>query len=204
MARDMVKFAAAFGSVISQSTSHIYLSALTFSPRNSAVSKQYRRQYPGAPAIETGGLSTWPAIQNVLEGHTASVKSVTFSPDGHRIVSGSDDGTIRVWDAETGEVVAGPFNGHSDLVSSVAFSPDGHRIVSGSYDKTVRVWDAETGEVVEGPFNGHIKAAHSVAFSPDGHRIVSGSYDKTIRGWDAMIQDSTVSSSYKPRIQSHP
>src|SRR5450432_201589 len=177
MARDLAKFVAAFGSIISQSAPHIYLSGLAFSPRNSAVSKQYRRQYPGALAIETGGLSTWPAMQNVLEGHTMHVNSIAFSPDGHRIVSGSGDKTIRVWDAETGAVVAGPCHGHSDWVTSVAFSPDGHRIVSGSGDKTIRVWDAETGAVVAGPCHGHSDYVTSVAFSPDGHRIVSGSGD---------------------------
>ena len=83
------------------------------------------------------------------------VRSVAFSPDGRRIVSGSDDKTIRVWDAETGEEMVEPLKGHSDWVRSVAFSPDGRRIVSGSDDKTIRVWDAETGEEVVGPLKGH-------------------------------------------------
>jgi WD40 repeat protein len=103
------------------------------------------------------------------QGHskgTALVTSVAFSPDGKRVVSGSRDKTIRVWDAETGAVVSGPFEGHSSAVISVAFSPDGKRIVSGSDDKTIRVWDAETGDVVSGPFEGHRTYVSSVAFSP--------------------------------------
>ena len=60
------------------------------------------------------------------------------------VVSGSDDKTVRVWDAVTGEVIS-TLTGHSDRVWSVSFSPDGSRIVSGSWDKTVRVWDAVTG-----------------------------------------------------------
>ena len=81
-----------------------------------------------------------------LNGHTDEVTSVAFSPDGKRIVTGSDDKTVQVWDAATGQPVGPPLKGHTDAVTSVAFSPDGKRIVSGSADKTVRVWDAATGQ----------------------------------------------------------
>jgi WD40 repeat protein len=82
---------------------------------------------------------------SVLTGHTHWVTSVAFSPDGSRIVSGSDDKTIRLWDATTGEQIGDPLVGHTDWVRSVAFSPDGSRIVSGSDDKTIRLWNATTG-----------------------------------------------------------
>jgi len=65
---------------------------------------------------------------------------VSFSPDGKRIVSGSQDKTVKVWDAQTGQETL-TLKGHSDLVTSVSFSPDGKRIVSGSGDKTLKVWD---------------------------------------------------------------
>jgi len=193
MACDMQKFVSTFANVISQSTPHIYLSALSFSPQNSHVSKQYMGNYPQTLRIESGGLSSWPSIQNIIYGHTQGISSVAFSPDGRHIVSGSWDMTIRVWDAETGEVIAGPFEGHDDGVSSVAFSPDGRHIVSGSNDKTIRVWDAETGEVIAGPFEGHDHAVTSVAFSPDGRHIVSGSWDKTIRVWQLNPNAPSVS-----------
>jgi WD40 repeat protein len=66
--------------------------------------------------------------------------SVAFSPDGKRIVGGSLDKTLRLWDAETGKAISKPLKGHTGAVISVAFSSDGKRIVSGSFDKTLRIW----------------------------------------------------------------
>ena len=117
----------------------------------------------------------------------AAVSSVAFSPDGQRIVSGGvDDGTVRLWDAATGQPIGQPMTGHTDRVYSVAFSPDGQRIVSGSADNTVRLWDADTGQTRRPSTDrAHRTTVYSVAFSPDGQRIVSGSDDNTVRLWDA-------------------
>ena len=72
-----------------------------------------------------------------------AVLFATFSPNGTRIVTASDDKTARVWDATTGNVIA-ILRGHQDLVRSAAFSPDGSRIVTASDDTTARIWDAGT------------------------------------------------------------
>ncbi|CCA76882.1 related to WD40-repeat protein (notchless protein) [Serendipita indica DSM 11827] len=106
-----------------------------------------------------------------------------FSPDGLRIVSGSNDQTVRLWDAETGNQVLPPLRGHTNWVSVVAFSPDGHYIASGSYDCTVMVWDAMTGEQFVPPLEGHRALVCSISFSPDSTHLVSGSGDCTIRLW---------------------
>jgi WD40 repeat protein len=75
-----------------------------------------------------------------LLGHTNAVECVACSPDGRRLVTGSEDRTIKLWDTATGEEVF-TLRGHTSGVESVAFSPDGRRIASGSDDRTVRVWD---------------------------------------------------------------
>jgi WD40 repeat protein len=92
---------------------------------------EMRRALAGAVADE---ISPKKTVQAVLRGHTSSVNS--FSLDGTRIVTGSHDKTVRLWDAGTGEPVVEPLRGHTDSVNSVSFSPDGTRIVTGSWDKT--------------------------------------------------------------------
>ncbi|MEM6254407.1 MAG: caspase family protein, partial [Cyanobacteria bacterium P01_D01_bin.156] len=127
---------------------------------------------------------TWQKIceRLKLEGHRDSVLAVAFSPDGDRIVSGSSDSTLRLWDLE-GNPIGDPLQGHRSSVRAVAFSPQGNRIVSGSNDNTLRLWDLE-GNPIGDPLQGHRSSVRAVAFSPDGNRIVSGSSDNTLRLWD--------------------
>jgi len=114
--------------------------------------------------------------------HQGFVKSMVFSPDGTRIVSGSFDQSVWVWDALTG-VELTSLNGHTSFVNSVAFSPDGTHIVSGSGDQSVRVWDALMGEELTS-LNGHSSEVNSVVFLPHAIRIVSGLDNNTITAWN--------------------
>ncbi|MDQ0291579.1 TIR domain-containing protein [Oligosphaera ethanolica] len=123
-----------------------------------------------------------PQCLRTLEGHSGEVLSVSFSPDGRRAVSGSNDQTVRVWDLETGACLR-TLEGHSGWVGSVSVSLDGRRAVSGSVDKTVRVWDLETGACLR-TLEGHTEQVASVSVSLDGRRAVSGSWDETVRVWD--------------------
>ena len=100
----------------------------------------------------------------IIRGHTDTIWCATFSLDGKQIVSGSDDCTIRVWDAQTGNPGLGPLKMHTDSVLCVAFSPNGRQIASGSKDNTLLVWHALTGNVIAGPFKGHTSSIWSVCF----------------------------------------
>ncbi|NEP22522.1 caspase family protein, partial [Moorena sp. SIO3I6] len=120
--------------------------------------------------------------RNRLQGHTGWVTNIAFSPDGKQILSGSDDGTVRLWDTETGQLIH-TLEGHTDTVYEIAFSPDGQQILSGSSDNTVRLWDTETGQLIH-TLEGHTSLVSDIAFSPDGKQILSGSWDTTVRLWD--------------------
>jgi len=126
----------------------------------------------------------WP---RVLRGPTGWVNALTALPDG-RLASSSMDGSIRLWDPDTGADL-GVLRGHQAPVSVLAASPDG-RLLSGSVDGTVRVWDLEAGEesiVLEG----HTGPVWGVVAFPDG-RIVSASHDGTGRIWDASTQQGEL------------
>ena len=110
------------------------------------------------------------------------ISSVSFSADGRRIVTGSQD-QLRLWDAETGQEVRTLAKDHR-RVNSAVFSADGRRVVAAFLDWTARIWDAETGQEMRS-LEGHGGQVHSAAFSADGRRIVTASNDRTARIWNA-------------------
>ncbi|KAI0026732.1 quinon protein alcohol dehydrogenase-like superfamily, partial [Vararia minispora EC-137] len=166
-----------------QSTPHLYISSLAVEfATNPNISNQWKNRFPGIPQLRCAGVSNHGGILTRIDVGS-SVNAVAFSPDGTRVVSSSDDHSVRIWDASTGQQVQ-MLGGHTSWVMSVAFSPDGTRVVSGSDDHSVRIWDASTGQQVQ-MLDGHTESVTSVAFSPDGTRVVSGLSDNSVRIWDA-------------------
>ncbi|KIK45249.1 hypothetical protein CY34DRAFT_801873 [Suillus luteus UH-Slu-Lm8-n1] len=118
--------------------------------------------------------------------HTDKVSVVAFFKDGRRVVTGSWDCALRIFNIEKGAVarVGRPFVGHSNKVFSVAVSPDDRRIASGGKDNTIIIWDVESKQMLYNPLAKHTNWVSSVCFSPDGKRLASGSYDSTVIMWD--------------------
>lgn len=123
------------------------------------------------------------ALLRVFTGHTERVTSVVFSPDGTKVLTGSDDQTARLWEVASGKILA-TLIGHTSNVMGAAFSPDGTKILTGSHDRTARLWEAASGKVLM-KFLGHTNQVTSVAFSPDGTKVLTGSKDQTVRLWEA-------------------
>ena len=134
----------------------------------------------GSRSRRTGPRKAW--CMQTFEGHTKDVCSVSLSADGRRVVSGSWDGSLRLWGVDSGRCLQ-TFAGHTDAVRAVSLAPDGRRVLSGSWDKTLRLWDVDTGECLQ-TFLGHSNYVNSVCLSPDGDRALSGGWDKTLRLWD--------------------
>ncbi|KAF8751703.1 WD40 repeat-like protein [Rhizoctonia solani] len=132
--------------------------------------------------------------------HKDWVRSVEFSQDGKRLVSGSDDQSVDMGcrDREAACCLRRDRGAHSGSVFSVSFSPNGLYVASGSKDHTVRLWDSENGKLIHGPLKAHTDGVECIQFSPDGSHLVScsygrglhliwRSYDRTIRFWDVSF-----------------
>ncbi len=151
----------------------------------------YAGSYLGG-AFGSGGGAVGQAQQPVppsanlyltLQGHYTDVLSAQFSPDGHSLVTASEN-TTKIWDAQTGQPKA-VLQRFQTWVQSAEFSPDGKSLVTASSDKTAQLWDVQTGQLKK-TLQGHSSSVRSAQFSPDGKFIVTASDDNTAKLWDVQ------------------
>ena len=130
-------------------------------------------------ALPAGTATDWPKPENL-----AIIASVSLSPDGKLLVTGHNDGQIRIWELASGKALA-TWDGRSQFVRTLRFSPDGKRIASvGDHrtDKAIKLWDT-SGKLLA-TLAGHTDDVYALAWSSDGKRLASGSEDNDARIWD--------------------
>jgi WD40 repeat protein len=118
--------------------------------------------------------------------NSGGVLTVAYSSDSRFLASGSYDGTVRIWDSDTGKELHA-LRGHGREVTSVVFSPDGKVLASGSFDHTIRLWDAGSGKLLQ-PRQGADGPVNNLAVSPDGRLAVAVCHDHTIHIWSVATQ----------------
>jgi len=137
------------------------------------------------------------AIRTTLKGHTAPVRSATFTRDGMRIATASADGTTRIWDATTGTAVAMLDAGAR--LSAICFSPDGGRVATAGDDNLVRIWEARASPPQPVVLRGHQRPVISIDWSTDGASLATGSRDITVKLWNPLGRNQCETSSGAPR-----
>jgi uncharacterized protein with WD repeat len=156
---------------------------------------------PARPLIRSTG-SPRPdfVLAHTVKGHSGWVTGIAFTSDGTRLVSGSWDRTVKLWDVRTAAEVS-RIGGEAKQVEALACSPDGRWLAAENSADTVTLWDAATGQLSRTfPTDKRISGfgnnwVYSIAFSPDGRFLASGVDDRTIRLWDVktgeVVRDLT-------------
>jgi DNA-binding beta-propeller fold protein YncE len=123
-------------------------------------------------------------VQFTLRGHTEPVGGVAYSPDGMRLATASEDGSVKIWDTATGQELLTLKAAPDGFATDVTFSPDGARLAAAVGDGLVQVWDVNTRQKLL-DFSGHTAFIFEIVFSPDGARLATASDDGTAKVWDA-------------------
>ena len=134
-------------------------------------------------------LNQDPISSNVKPIHTRNVWTLSFSPDGKMLATGSSDETIQLWDMPSLQPVGNPILGHEFGVSSITFSPDGKILASGGLDAVILLTDLESRQRLGPPLTDHTDTINNLAFSPDGKRLVSASHDSNVFLWNMDVEN---------------
>jgi len=128
-----------------------------------------------------------------MRGHTGYVYGVAHLSDGRRIITYSDDCSLRLWERESGAQIGNDWRDDEgeDGVRTIALSPNGETVVSRSKHGMVKLWDIETRKVIA-RWSGHTEHVWSVCWSGDGGHVVSGSYNGTARMWDVKSGETVL------------
>jgi WD40 repeat protein len=147
---------------------------------------------PPPPTAKMKSTSSTKPRQT-MRGHTDWVTGVAHLPGGRRIVTCSFDGSLRLWEIESGTQLGDDWrdDGDNAVVFNIALSPNSKTVASGSRDGKVRLWDVGTKKVVA-KWTGHTDIVRSLCWSVDGERVVSGSDDGKIRVWDVESGDTVL------------
>jgi WD40 repeat protein len=121
------------------------------------------------------------SLIRTFKGHSDSVWSVAVTPDGKQVISGSQDGTLKIWNLNTGKLVR-TITAHDGSINAISTTPDGLQVISGSDDKTLKIWNLNTGNL-EHTIPAHNRSVNAVSITPDG-LVISGSDDKTLKVWN--------------------
>ncbi|CUA73260.1 putative WD repeat-containing protein alr3466 [Nostoc sp, PCC 7120] [Rhizoctonia solani] len=181
-AKDAHRTFSLFYDAIKASTPHLYLSAIAFAPTKSFIAQSIRPYFPNTVSI-FGGNNNWhPCVKTIFHSH--AVQSLSISRDGIQVATGHSDGSVCIWDMNTGDLIRKAGAKHSTSVTCVMFSPCGRNVASSSYDSNILVCNISENNKPNHVLVGHTCSVHSIAFSAVSSLVASGSADKTIRLWD--------------------
>ncbi len=167
--------------LLQDSEQHDEVSALAWSPNGCFITLGLKN---GKILMRNANNRT-----NILTfaGHSGSVNTLSWSPDGRLLASGSEDKTVQIW--QVWQTITGQrfrtYTSHSGPVNTLSWSPDGRLIASGSQDKTVQIWETNTGLCLR-TYTGHSGPVYALSWSPDGHLLTSRSEDETVQVWQTI------------------